>query len=150
MDWLRDAGAAIGGYAVMFAVAFVLFAGLWLVLGAEGAFDGDGWAVSGGWVAGSLVLGLMVSLSGGFACARMSPRVRAVSVLVALVMIMAFVQAPQGLANAGPRPADVSMFDAMSSAVQPWWLLYVNPLIGVAGVLVGARLARGSRTRRSG
>jgi len=37
----------------------------------------------------------------------------------------------------------VSMFEAMRSIIQPRWLYYVNPIFGVIGVLLGARLDKG-------
>jgi len=32
------------------------------------------------------------------------------------------------------------MFDAMTSALQPSWTLWANPVIGIIGVLFGATL----------
>ena len=40
------------------------------------------------------------------------------------------------------RAGEVGMFDAMSLAVTPLWLHFVNPIISGAGVLLGARMKR--------
>lgn len=42
----------------------------------------------------------------------------------------------------GPRPDDVSMFEATARARQPAWLSWLNPLIGVAGIWLGSRKLR--------
>lgn len=40
------------------------------------------------------------------------------------------------------RPEGVSMWDAVSSAVQPRWLALLNPVIGVVGIMIGASKAK--------
>lgn len=144
---LKNITAAVLAYVVMFALAFVLFSLMWTVLGADGAFAPGTWDVSVGWIVGSLVLGVIVAVSGGFTCEKLSANRQGVVILVALVIVMAVLSAmPDApLTPTGARPDDISMFDAMSSVQQPGWLLVVNPIIGIIGVLFGAKLAgRGS------
>lgn len=38
----------------------------------------------------------------------------------------------------GVRPANTTMVDAMAHAEQPVWVALLNPLVGAAGVLIGA------------
>jgi hypothetical protein len=45
-------------------------------------------------------------------------------------------------ARGGARPADATMTDAMNHARQPTWVALLNPLVGAAGVLLGAGLRR--------
>lgn len=40
------------------------------------------------------------------------------------------------------RTADVCTLEAMKHARQPVWVSAINPLIGAAGVLIGARLKK--------
>ncbi len=139
---VQDIGAAVLGYIVMFIVAFVLFLGTWSLLGAEGSFKPGEWDVSTSWIVASIALGFVVSMSGGFATSKAGQSTRAVWFLVAMVVVVGIVQAIPEAGSLAPRPDGVSMFDAMSSLQQPRWLYAVNPIVGVAGVLLGARLAR--------
>lgn len=148
---LKNVTAAVVGYIVMFAAAFVLFSLMWTVLGADGAFAPGSWDVRMRWIIGSLGLGVIVAISGGFTCEKLSADRRGVVILVALVIVMAVLSAmPDApLAPTGARPDGVSMFDAMSTAQQPGWLLVVNPIIGIVGVLFGAKLAGRGRVAGS-
>jgi hypothetical protein len=140
----RNALSAVGGYVVMFAVAFVLFSLTWVVLGADGSFQPDTWEVTTAWIGASLVLGLLVSLAGGFSASRLGANEKAVWMLAGLVAAMGVLQ---GLPESGhdiARPEGVSMFQAMGSILQPRWLYYVNPVFGVVGVFLGARFDKGS------
>ena len=49
------------------------------------------------------------------------------------------------MASGGPdevRGSEVGNLEAMTKAKQPAWTALLNPLIGVAGTLVGGRLKR--------
>ncbi len=48
---VRNVGGAVLGWVVMAGAVFLLFAGLWMVLGVDGAFEPGSWDVSGGVVA---------------------------------------------------------------------------------------------------
>jgi len=150
---LRNFLVAVLGYTVMFPVAFVLFSLMWMALGADGSFDPGVWDVSIAWLGGSTVLGLIVAMSGGFVCSKLgtadpaqgSDRPRrpqqSVMILCCLVAAVGVWTARNGAPAATLRPDDISMFDAMTSARLPTWLLWLNPVFGVIGVLLGAKLA---------
>ena len=144
---LRNIVAAVVGYLVMFAVAFVLFSLMWRVLGADGSFEPGSWNVSGAWIGSSLALGAIVSLAGGFVCSRLAASYQGVAILIGLVLVLgalaAMPDAGEAAAGASVRPDDVSMFAAMSSALQPTWLRWLNPVIGAVAVALGARLEGG-------
>ena len=82
---LKNIVAAVLGYVVMFAAAFVLFSLMWMVLGADGAFTPGGWEVSGAWITSSIVLGVIVAISGGFTCSKLAASRQGVHILIALV-----------------------------------------------------------------
>ena len=68
---------------------------------------------------------------------------RGATLLIGLVIVLGVVNAliPPEMA-AGPRPDDVSMMEATAGAQQPTWYLWLNPLIGAAGVWFGTRKLR--------
>ncbi|MDX1577225.1 MAG: hypothetical protein R3266_02025 [Gemmatimonadota bacterium] len=138
---VRNVLAALGSYVALFAIIFVSFSIVWLILGPEGSFVEASWDVSGAWVAASIILGLLAAIAAGSLCARLQANRHGVHILIAIIVFMGLLSAMPGgeAAVTGPRPEDVSMFDAMSSAEQPRWILWLNPFIGIAGVLLGAR-----------
>ena len=150
MKVLKNIFAAIMGYVVMFAVAFALFSLMWMVLEADGSFEPGSWQVSGAWIGWNLVLGVIVSMAGGFACSKLASSYQGVAILIGLVIVVGILSAiPDAASAAVGRPDEVSMFDAMTSAELPIWLAWINPVIGVFAVVLGAKLeARLPRTER--
>lgn len=139
----RNVLAALAGYVTLFALLFVSFSAVWWILGADGSFQAGSWEVSGAWILASIVLGLLVAIVGGMVCAKLQANRHGVHVLIGIIVGMTLVSA-LGAGDAvatGPRPADVSMMDAMSSAQQPSWIVWLNPFLGIFGVILGARLA---------
>ena len=138
----RNILAAVLGYIVM-VVVFFTFSVVWMVMGAGGAFEPGSWDVSTGWIAASIVLGLVAAVAGGFVCARTGVGAQAIWILVGLVIVLGVLSAiPDSPSVSGARPDDVSMFQAMSSAQQPRWVAWLNPALGVVGVLLGSLLAK--------
>ena len=144
MEHVRNIGGAVLGYIAMALVVMVLFTGLWLVIGAEGSFEPGTWEVSGVWSLGSIVVGLLAGVLGGFVCSKVAVDDRGFWMLVVLVVILGVYSALNPLDGlAGPRPEDVGMTAAMTGAQQPAWLTWLNPVLGVAGAWFGSRLAKG-------
>ncbi len=140
---LRNILAAIVGYIAIVAVLFALSSLVWLMLGPSGAFQPGTWEVSGGWVLFSIVLGFVGAYIGGQVCARVAHDAKGATILIAMMIVLGVVSAlmPVEVAT-GPRPDDVSMWEATMSASQPAWLPWLNPLIGVIGVWLGSRKLR--------
>lgn len=135
---VKNVLAAVLGYVVMVLVVFATFSLLWVLLGPSGAFEPGTWEVSPPWLAGSIVLGFLAALLGGAACARVQADRRGVVILIALVVVLGIISAlPEAADVVGPRPDDVGMGEAMTSARQPSWVAWLNPLIGAAGVYLG-------------
>lgn len=139
-SWLKNLGAAIGGYVVMFAVAFVLFAGAWFVLGAERGFEPGQWDVSTLWIVVTSALGLVVAVAGGYTASVLSVnRVGPILLAVLIVVAGVFQAMPDDAVMVG-RQVNATMFEAMANARMPLWLLILNPILGVIGVGFGAHL----------
>jgi len=140
---MRNVGGAVLGWVVMAACVFVLMAVLWMVLGVEGSFRPGSWEVTPAWSLGSLVLGLVAGVLGGIVCSRVAADRRGAWMLIVLVGVL-------GVANAlfqapvadGVRPEGVAMLEAAGSATEPGWVSWLNPVVGIVGILLGARLAR--------
>jgi len=140
--------AVVVGYAVTFVLIFATFTAAYLAMGADRAFQPGSYEVSCLWLTVSFTLGLIASVAGGYVCAavaggRQAPLVLALLVVV-LGLLMAVPVALAGDAEEKARAGDVANIEAMNNARQPVWVVFLNPLLGAAGVLLGARL-RGSR-----
>ena len=140
---LRNILAAIAGYVAMAAVLFVLFSLLWVTLGPSRAFEPGSWEVSGSWVLGQVVLGLVAAYIGGRVCAKVARDAGGATSLIVMVIGLGVLNALMpGEMAAGPRPDDVSMMEATAGARQPTWFAWLNPVIGAVGVWFGSKKLR--------
>ena len=116
-------------------------------LGLDEAFEPGSYRPSSEWIAISFVLGFLAAILGGFVCAAISRDAGGPNLLAAAVLVLGLVSAgftlwqivdePESL-----RPAGVEITEAARHAQQPAWVAFVNPFIGVAGILLGCRLRR--------
>ena len=136
----RNIGAAVLGYVAMFAAVFGGMTVAWVIVGADGAFQPGSWDHSMLWAIVSIVVGLAAAVIGGRVCARVGADRRAIYILIGLVVALGVLSAlPEiGDTASGPRPDDLSMWEAIAGAVQPTWARWANPIIGVVGILIGA------------
>jgi hypothetical protein len=143
---LKSILAIIVSYVVMFAVFLAIFTGLYFVLGVERVFQTDSYEVSMLWIVLTLVIGFLVSMFSGYLCAAISKSWRTCQIFALIVFLLALVQCLSALKRNPDAPnvraGEVGMFDAMSLAVTPLWLHFVNPILSGAGVLLGARMKR--------
>lgn len=145
---IRNIGGVILGYIVMALLIFLTFSAAYLLMGAGVAFKPETYEPSNLWLVTSFVLGFVAAVVGGYICVLITRGGRASLALAALVIVLGVLAAVPVLraANAGrerlTRPNEVSNIEAMQNAVQPGWVALLNPFIGAAGVLIGARLRR--------
>ncbi|MFL6208374.1 MAG: hypothetical protein ACJ74W_05960 [Pyrinomonadaceae bacterium] len=141
----RSILAVIVGYVVMFLFIFVLFTGLYLLLGANASFKPGSYRPSILWLALSTPLAFGAAIIGGYVCAALARGGRAPLALAVLVLVLGVICAVPVLmapdANA-VRTSDVSNMEAMQKANEPTGVALTNPLLGAAGVLVGSWLRR--------
>jgi hypothetical protein len=138
---LRFIGGVVVGYVVMAVCVIVTFTGVYLLLGADGAFQPGSYDVTLSWVVASFVLGIAAALLGGWVCFRIARNRNAVLTLAGIVVVLGLLVAIPALASEDTRPnvrpGDVASFEAMQQARQPAWIALVNPLVGAAGILIG-------------
>lgn len=148
----RSIIGVIVGYVVMALLVFVAFTLAYLSMGADGAFSPGTFEVSTRWIAVSFVLGFIAAAVGGYVCALIARGGKAPLALAGLVVVLGILVAiPVLLASEpikdGLRAGDVPNMEAMMKAKTPGWVALLNPFVGAAGVLLGARMRRGADTR---
>jgi hypothetical protein len=141
---LRTVLAVVAGYLLMFVCVFATFSAAYLLMGPDGAFLPGSYQVSATWLLASFVLGLLAAVLGGIACAKIAPGGRAPAALAVLVLVLGFASAVPVMMSSGDPPAvregAAGNVEAMNNARQPVWVALLNPLVGAAGVMAGARL----------
>lgn len=144
---LKNIGAVVAGYIVMFVLVFVTFSAAYLAMGAEGAFKTGSYEVTALWLAVSFVLSFIAALGGGFVCAAIAQNPKATLALAGLVLVLGLLLAIPVLTsqdNGAPqiRDSSVGNLQAMQYAKQPAWVAVLNPILGAVGVMLGARLKK--------
>ena len=135
---LRNFGAAVLGYVVMFVIVSILM----LIVGLVAIF-GD---AMGMLVAASIVVSLLAAVVGGLVCAKVAADNRGTWILMAAIVVIAVVSAlwltpmveEMGAIAEG---AEGAMADSMDDLQEPAWMTWLNPVLGIVGVYFGARLA---------
>ncbi len=141
---VRTIAAVVLGYIAMALLVFALFTAAYLAMGTDNVFLPGSYQVSLAWVALSIVVSFAAALAGGYVAAAVSRGTRAPLALACLVLILGIIFAIPALGQPDPgaRAGDVGNIAAMTNARPPAWTLFLNPVIGAAGVLVGSRLRR--------
>jgi len=143
---LKSIVAIIVSYIVMFVLFMAIFVGCYFALGVERVFQPDSYEVSTLWIILTLVIALLVTMFAGYLCAAISKNWRACQVFALIVFLLALWQCFTGMKrdSEGPnvRAGDVTYLEAISHAVTPMWLHFVNPIVNGAGILLGARMKR--------
>lgn len=142
---LRSILAVVVGYVVMACVVFATFSIAYLTMGADGAFRPDSFEPSTVWIVTSFVLGFIAALVGGFVCAMIAKGSQAPLVLAGLVLVLGLLLAIPVITGSDEpmvRTGSVGNLEAMQNARQPAWVALLNPFIGAAGVLAGAKARR--------
>lgn len=141
---LRTIFGVILGYVTMAVLVFVTFTAIYLAIGAEKAFEPGSYNPSVLWIAIMFAVGLTAAIAGGYVSAMIARNMKSPMLLAALVLVLGTLLAIPALQPQEGEPkargGDVSNFDAMQQARTPGWVALLNPVVGVAGVVLGARL----------
>jgi hypothetical protein len=145
----RSVVAVIVGYISMFVLNFLVFVGLYAVVGSAHAFRPGLYLASNRWIAMSAVAIFITGIVAGLICVAIARGGKAPLGLVIVILVVGLVlgipavmktQANEHLVRVGNVPS----MEAAQKAYWPVWAPFVFPFISAAGALVGARLKRSS------
>jgi heme/copper-type cytochrome/quinol oxidase subunit 3 len=142
---LKSILAVIVGYIVMTIFAFAIFTCAYLGLGVDRVFEAESYAVSTLWMVIMVAVALILGLLGGLTCAAISKSKGACMALAVIVLALGLIFAIMTAMKEHPdtaRSGDVQNLQAMQMAQTPTWLCLLNPVLGAAGVLLGARMKK--------
>lgn len=148
---VRFVAAIALGYLMMLLVVIGVFTAAYPLVGIDRLFEPGSYQAARGWIALSLAISLLAAMSAGSLCARIAPATVAPLWLAAIVLVLGGLMAipvamSESTERGGPRPPGITMKEAMAHAKQPLWVALLNPLVGAAGILIGAG-PRGYRAR---
>jgi hypothetical protein len=140
---VRFVAAIVIGYLVMLIVVVGVFAAAYPLVGIDRLFEPGTYQAARGWIVLSFAVGLVAAMTAGSLCARIAPETAAPLWLAAIVLVLGGLMAIPAVMSAstsrgGVRPPRITMSDAMAHAEQPVWVALLNPLVGAAGILMGA------------
>ena len=144
---IRKIVGGVVGYVVIFVMVFVTFSAAYLAMGTELAFKHSSYDVSSLWLAVSTILGFAAAVAGGYAAAMIggTGAVRTTAVIVLIMGVLAIAMIALSEVPAEARTSAVSNLEAMGKARTPLWVAVINPIIGIAGVLIGGSLRKQAR-----
>jgi uncharacterized membrane protein len=142
---LKSILGVIVGYIVMAIFSFAAFSCAYIALGADRVFEAGSYDISTIWMVIMIVLSLVGGILGGLICIAISKSKKACVTFAVLVLAFGLIAAVMTKMKDHPdtsRTGDVPMFLAISLAQTPAWLCFVNPVLGAAGVMLGARMKK--------
>lgn len=142
---LRSVLGVIVGYVVMVILQIVAFMTIYTLMGADWSFQPASFQASNRWTAMQFGVVLVTAIIAGLVCAAVAKGGRAPLALAVVVLVLGFLLA---FANTAMRPADthetrmgnVSNREAMTKARHPTWVIFLGPVIGAVGVVIGGKL----------
>ena len=144
---LRSALGVIVGYIVMFILQVFAFMTIYSLMGANWSFRPSSFEASTRWTVMQFVVILVTTIIAGLICAIIARGGKAPLALAGVVLVLGLALAA---ASTAFRPADthevragdVPNMEAMSKARHPSWVIFLGPVIGAVGVLIGGKLKR--------
>ena len=140
--------AVVISYIAMMVAFFAVFTALYLALGAERVFEPGTFKVTPLWIALALAAAVSAGVLGGYLCFAISGSLRACQVMAVIVFVLALVMCiPSMTADQTPRPrsGDLPTMEAMQQGQAPIWMHLLSAAFFGGGVVLGARMKRGSR-----
>jgi len=145
---LRSVLAVIVGYIVMFILQVAAFMTIYSVVGPSWSFKTGSYQASNRWTLMQFVVIFVTAAIAGLICAVIAKGGRAPLALAGVVLVLGLLL---GVAGTAMRPAthevrtgDVPNMVAMSKAWHPTWVIFLGPVIGAIGVVIGGKLKRRS------
>lgn len=143
----RSIIGVIVGYIVMFILQVAAFMTIYTIVGPDWSFKPGSYQASTRWTVMQFAVILITSIIAGLVCALIAKGGQAPMVLAGVVLVLGLAL---GALAISMRPADthevrtgnVPNMEAMSKARHPMWVVFLGPVIGAVGVVIGGKLKR--------
>src|SRR5262252_7155523 len=143
----RSIVGVIVGYLAMFALQFAVFMTVYTVMGADWSFKPASFHASTQWTLMQFIVVFVTAAIAGLICAMIAKGGKAPLVLAIVILVIGFTL---GALHVATQPADtgevrgpnVPNIEAMTKARHPAWVIFLGPVIGAVGAVVGGKLKR--------
>jgi hypothetical protein len=143
----RSVLGVILGYLLMFALQFAAFMTIYTVMGANWSFKPASYHASTRWTLMQFAVLFVTAVIAGLICALISKGGKTPLVLAIVILVIGFAL---GALHIATQPADtgevrgpnVPNLEAMTKARHPTWVIFLGPVIGAVGAIVGGKLKR--------
>lgn len=144
---LRSVLGVIGSYVLMLVLQFAAFMTIYTVMGANWSFKPGSFHASTRWTAMQFAVVFVTATIAGLVCAIIAKGGKAPLVLALVVLLIGFALAAVHVAI---QPADTNEMRtanntpnrAIFKARHPVWVIFIGPVIGAVGVVIGGKLRR--------
>lgn len=145
----RSIIGVIVGYVVMFILQVVALMTIYTMMGPDWSFKPALYEASTQWTVMQFTVILVTAVIAGLVCAIIARGSKAHLILAGLVLALGLAL---GALSISMRPADtrevrtgdVPNMEAMSKARHPMWVVFLGPVIGAVGIVIGGKLKRKS------
>jgi len=146
---VRSVLGVIVGYIVMFILQVAAFMTIYTIVGPDWSFKTGSFQASTRWTVMQFTVILITAIIAGLVCAIIARGGKAPLVLAGVVLVIGLAL---GALSISMRPVDahevrrgnVPNMEAMSKARHPMWVVFLGPVIGAVGILIGGKLKRQS------
>jgi hypothetical protein len=143
---LRSALGVIIGYIVMFILQVAAFMTIYTLVGANWSFKPASYQASTRWTVMQFGVILVTTIIAGLVCAAIAKGGKAPLALAAVVLVLGlalgFSMALRPADTHEIRTGDVPNMEAMGKARHPTWVIFLGPVIGAVGVVIGGKLRK--------
>jgi len=143
---MRSILSVVVGYVALAIFVMTFFTVSYFVIGPDRVYEVGSYEPSNLWILISFVLGFAGAVLGGWVCSIVARESKPPLVLAGVVLFLGLVFAVPALLSEDTAPevreAGVEGVEAIRTETQPDWVTVLNPFVGAAGVLLGARLRR--------
>lgn len=142
---MRAVLAVVVALIVMSVLVFALTIAPWLALGSDAVLEPGRFDGTTVYTTYAILIGVLGGVFGGWLCATIARSRVAVIVLAVLAFAGGLVNhfGQHHKPEPGPRPAGMSVMDAVAQRKEPDWFSLLMPVLGAAGiVVVGTRAVR--------
>ena len=144
---VRSVVGAIVGYILMFILQIIAFMSIYTIMGADWSFKPGSYQASTAWTAMQFTVILVTTIIAGLICAVIAKSGKGPLFLAGMVLVFGLAL---GVASMTMRPADthevrtasVPNMEEIQKARHPAWLIFMGPIIGAVGVMIGGKIKR--------
>ena len=145
---LRSVLAVIVALILLVILQVASFMSMYGLMGADWSFKPASYQASARWTAMQLVIIIVTSIIAGLICAAIAKGGKAPLALAAVVLVLglgaALLRTSLHSDTQEVRIGNVSQKDARDKARHPTWVVFLGPVIGAVGVVIGGKLKRKS------